>query len=213
MKKNLMINSNTYVKKCLCAGLPGNILSIHTVLPLSFFLLMNLLLCWNLQIWRRQGKRKNLSGQKSFTGKPKQRRQQLMHRERRRSLDASTLSMPDGLPPLCQTVLIVFWHIMSKTLSLYLSISPSLPLSLSLSIYLSISPCLPLSLSLSLYLSVSPSLFLSLSLSLYLSIYLSLPPSFSLSLSPPPLPPSFLCLSLTMSPFSCISLKSSFCNY
>ena len=37
MKKNLMINSNTYVTKCLCAGLPGNILSIYTMLPLLFF--------------------------------------------------------------------------------------------------------------------------------------------------------------------------------
>ena len=68
-----------------------------------------------------------LSEQKSFTGKPKQRLQQLMHRERRRSLDASTLSMPEGLPPLCHTILIVFWHIMSKVLSLYPSISLSLP--------------------------------------------------------------------------------------
>ena len=60
----------------------------------------------------------------------------------------------------------------------FLSLSLSLPLSLSFFLSLSLSPSLPLSLSFFLSLSLSPSLFLSFSLSL------SLPPPLSFFLSP-----------------------------
>ncbi|KAB5547322.1 hypothetical protein GE09DRAFT_207887 [Coniochaeta sp. 2T2.1] len=71
---------------------------------------------------------------------------------------------------------------LSLSLSLPVSLSPCLSLSLSLSLPVSLSPCLSLSLSLSLPVSLSPCLSLSLSLSLPVSLSPCLSLSLSLSL-------------------------------